>query len=83
METIKDYFLCDKCKSKNFSKIYNFSTQFRRVNFSDDFIDDKVIEEIYQCTNCHKTFSKQQIEIRLMEITDDRLKSLGAPEKKR
>ena len=83
MGTIKDYFLCDKCKSKNFIKIYNFSTQFRSVSFSDNFIYDKVIEEIYQCTHCHKTFSKQQIETRLMEITDERLKSLGAPEKER
>jgi len=81
METIKDYFLCDKCKSKNFIKIYNFSTQFRRVNFSDDFIYDAVIEKIYQCTHCHRTFSKHQIETRLKEITDKRLKSLGVPGK--
>lgn len=81
METIKDYFLCDKCKSKNFIQIYNFSTQFRKVNFSDDFIYDEVIEGIYQCTHCHKTFSKQQIETRLREMTYERLKTLGVPEK--
>ena len=81
METIKEYFLCDKCKNKNFIQIYNFSTQFRRVNFSDDLISDNVIEEIYQCTHCHSTFSKYQIEARLKEITNTRLKSLGIPGK--
>ena len=79
METIKDYFFCDKCKGKNFFRIYNFSTQFRKVNFSDDFICDEVIEGMYQCTKCHKTFSKQQIEERLKKITDERLKTLGEP----
>jgi len=81
METIKDYFLCDNCKNKDFIKIYNFSTQFRSVNFSDNLIYDDLIEEIYQCTQCHRTFSKQQIHTRLKKITDERLKSLGVPEK--
>jgi hypothetical protein len=77
MDTIKDYFFCDKCKNKNFIQIYNFSTQFRRVNFSDDLIYDEVTEEIYECAHCYKTFSKHQIETRLKEITDERLRSLG------
>ena len=76
MDTDKDYFLCDNCKNKNFIKVYAFSTQFRKVNFSDDLIYDEVEEENYQCTHCNKTFSKQQIGTRLMEIKDKRLKSL-------
>ncbi len=81
MDIIKDYFLCDKCKNKNFIRIYNFSVQFRRVNFSDDLIYDEVTEEIYQCTHCHKTFSKHQIEIKLKEMIDESLKSLVTPSK--
>ena len=77
MEDNKDYFLCDKCKHKNFIQIYNFSVQFRKLSFSDDLICDEVIDEIYQCTNCHKTFSKNQIETSLKETKDNRLKSLG------
>lgn len=77
METIKDYFLCDNCKGKDFIRIYHFLTQFRKANFSDDFIYDEVIEGMYQCTHCHKTFSKQQIEARLKEITHKRLTTLG------
>lgn len=80
MEPTKEYFLCDKCKGKNFIRIYNFSTQFRKVNFSDDFIIDEVIEGMYQCIQCHKIFSKQQIGARLKESTDERLKTLGEPE---
>jgi len=76
MDTIKDYFLCDNCKNKNFIKIYTFSTQFRRVNFSDSLIHDEITEEIYQCTHCNRTFSKHQIATRLKEIKDERLKSL-------
>ena len=76
METIKEYFLCDKCKNKNFIQIYNFSTQFRRVNFSDNLIHDEITEENYQCTHCNRTFSKHQIATQLKEIKDARLKSL-------
>jgi hypothetical protein len=81
MDTIKDYFLCDTCKNKNFIKIYTFSTQLRRVDFSDNLIDDEVTEEIYQCTHCNRTFSKHQIATRLKKIKDERLRSLDMPEK--
>ena len=77
MDIIKDYFLCDKCRNKNFIRICNFSAQFRRVNFSDDLIYDKVTEELYQCTHCQKTFSRQQLEAQLKEMIDQRLKSVG------
>ena len=77
MDIVKDYFLCDKCKNKNFIQIYNFSLQFRRVNFSDDLIYDEVPEEVYQCTHCHKTFSKHQIETGFKDMINKRLKGKG------
>jgi hypothetical protein len=77
MNVIKDYFLCDKCKNKNFIRIYNFSIQFRKVNFSDELIHDEAMEEIYQCSHCKQTFSKQQIESELKKIKGKRLESLG------
>lgn len=79
MDIIKDYFLCDKCKNKNFIRIYNFSVQFRKVNFSDDLIYDEVTEEIYQCTHCKETFSKHQINKMLKEMIDKSLKSFIEP----
>jgi hypothetical protein len=81
METFKDYFLCDNCKNKDFIRIYNFSTQFHRVNFSDKLIYDEVVEERYQCAQCRRIFSKKQIETRLKELTDERLASKVMPEK--
>lgn len=80
MDDIKDYLLCDSCKNKNFIRICNFSVQFRKVNFSDDVIYDEVTEELYQCTHCQKTFLKHQIEARLKEMIDERLKSLAMRE---
>ena len=76
MDVMKDYFLCEKCKNKNFIKIFNFSIQFRKVNFSDELIYDEMTEEIYQCSHCNRTFSKYQIEKRFKEIKEERLKSL-------
>ena len=81
MDIIKDYFLCGKCKNKNFIRIYNFSVQFRKVNFSDDLIYDEVTEEVYQCTHCNETFSKYQIDKSLKEMIDKGLKSFIKPEK--
>ncbi len=79
MDIIKDYFLCDKCKNKNFIRIFNFSVQFRKVNFSDDLIYDELTEEIYQCTHCHTIFSKHQIETRFKEMIGEHLKSSVVP----
>jgi hypothetical protein len=81
MDTDKDYFLCDNCKNKNFIKVYTFSIQFRKVNFSDDLIHDEIAEENYQCTHCNRTFSKHQIVTRLNEIKDKRIKSLDKARK--
>ena len=62
MNSIQDFFVCDECENKNFKLVYNFSLLFHGVNFSDDLIYDKIIDEKYQCTQCLKTFSKDQIE---------------------
>ena len=79
MDIIKDYFLCDKCKNRDFIQIYNFSVQFRRVNFSDDLLYDEVPGETFQCTHCKKTFSKRQIKTELKQMIDERLKSVTVP----
>ena len=75
MEEIHEYFSCDSCANKDFKCIYNFSLRFHGVNFSDDLIYDQLIDEVYQCTKCHRTFTKKQIEERLGEIKKRRRKS--------
>ncbi len=75
MGEIRDYFLCENCSNKDFKLIYNFSLRFHTVNFSEELIYDKLIEELYQCTKCHKTFTKDQIEKGLEEIKKRRKKS--------
>lgn len=62
MTVFIDYFMCDQCQSKDFKRIYNFSLRFHGVNFSDDLIYDRITEEIYQCTQCKKTFTIDEIE---------------------
>ena len=65
---MQDYFVCDSCKNKDFTRIYNFSMRFYTVNFSDELIYDKLTDEIYQCTQCNKTFTKEQIDNLLVEF---------------
>ncbi len=72
MDFLQDYFLCDGCQCRDFKRIYNFSLRFHGVNFSDDLIYDKLIDEIYQCIGCQKTFTKAQIEKRLAEFKQKR-----------
>ncbi len=76
----KDYFLCEKCHNKNFTKIYNFALRFREVNFSDELIYEEKIEEIYQCTHCKTTYSEKQIDESLKEMINERQKSLNSKE---
>ena len=75
MDSMKDYFLCDKCQGKDFVKLYNFSVSFRMVNFSDDPVHDEVKEEIYRCTQCQKTFTKSQIDVAIKEMISQRRQS--------
>ncbi len=62
MEFIQDYFLCDSCQNKDFKLIYNFRIRFHGVNFSDELVYDRLTDEIYQCTKCNKTFTRDQVE---------------------
>jgi len=62
MELLHDYFLCDACRNKKFMRIHTFSIRFYGVNFTDDLVYDKLTEEVFQCTQCGKTFTKEQIE---------------------
>ena len=78
MDSVKDYFLCDECKNRDFVRIYNFSVRFRSVNFSDDLMYDEVVEERYQCTRCQKIFSKPKIDTRLRKMIKKRPKSVVA-----
>lgn len=68
MDCMEKYFQCDSCQNKDFRLIYNFSVRFHGVNFSDELIYDNLIDKIYQCTKCDKTFTKDQIEQVLDEI---------------
>ena len=68
MEVIHEYFICDSCECKDFKRIYNFSLRFHGINFSDDLIYDRLIDEIYQCIGCKKTFTKDQVEEGLQMI---------------
>ncbi len=62
MDLSQEYFLCDDCQNKDFKRIFNFSLRFHRINFSDELIYDRLTDDIYQCTKCSKTFTKDQIE---------------------
>lgn len=77
MDSIKDYFLCDKCQGKDFVRLHNFSVSFRTVNFSDNLVYDEVKEEIYRCTQCQKTFTKNQIDARVKEMIGQRHQSFA------
>ncbi len=68
MDDIREHFRCDSCKNKEFKLIYNFSLRFHKVNFSDELIYDRLMDEIYQCTKCQKTFTKKEIEDGLAEL---------------
>ena len=74
MDDILDFYVCDNCSNKNFNLVYNFCLRFHGVNFSDDLIYDKIIEERYQCTKCQKTFTKKEVEEGLSKIRRERKK---------
>jgi len=74
MDNIIDYFVCDACSNKDFSLVYNFALRFHGVNFSDDLIYDRIVEERYQCTRCKKTFSRKEVEDALARLRKERKK---------
>lgn len=68
MTSYTDYFVCDNCQCRDFKRIYNFCLRFHGVNFSDDLIYDRVTSEIYECTQCKKRFSIEEIEDQMTAI---------------
>jgi hypothetical protein len=68
MGEFRDYFVCSSCHNKDFKAIYNFSLRFHKVNFSDDLIYDNLSEEIFQCTQCQKTYTKTEVQEGLAEL---------------
>lgn len=74
MESIRDYYECDQCGNRRFKLVYTFSLRFHGVNFSDQLIYDRIKEELYQCTECQKTFSKDEIGEGLGRIIEKRRK---------
>jgi len=77
MQELRDYFRCDVCANKNFKTIYSFSLRFHEVNFARDLIYDKLVDEMYQCTQCKKIFTREQIEAGLAEFRKKRRGSLS------
>ncbi len=72
MDDFHDFFICESCQNKDFKRIYNFSLRFHGVNFSDELIYDKLVNEVYQCTKCYKTYTSEQIEEGLTAIKSRR-----------
>lgn len=68
MDSITFYFSCDNCDNRDFKPLYNFTLRFHSVNFSDDLIYDKEVDEFFQCTKCMKTFTRREIERKLAEM---------------
>jgi len=68
MDSSKDYFMCDGCRNKDFTKIHNFSILFYSVNFSDELVYERLTEEMYRCSRCSKVFTKGQIDNALTEF---------------
>jgi hypothetical protein len=72
MELIEKYFECDECKNRNFKQIYNFLIRFHTVNFSDGLIYDRLTNEVYECTQCGKSYTRGQIEDKLAKFRKSR-----------
>jgi hypothetical protein len=72
MDVMRDFFCCETCQSKAFRQVYTFSMVFQTVNFSDDLIYDRLTEESYECAQCGKIYSKEQVEERLREFKQNR-----------
>jgi len=67
MDEFQDYFKCGECGNTKFRPVYSFSLRFRSVNFSDNLVYNEAIEENYECVNCQKTYSKQDIKVILAD----------------
>ena len=67
MDELQDYFLCNECGNTKFRPVYSFSLRFHSVNFSDNLVYDEAVDESYECTNCNKMYSKQDIKEKLAD----------------
>lgn len=72
MDELRDYFECDRCSNREFKVVYSFSLRFHGVNFSDELIYDRLVDERFQCTKCDRTLSRGDIEKGLSEIRNRR-----------
>lgn len=72
MDVIQDFFCCSDCRNMNFRQVYSFSIVFHTVNFSDELIYDRLANESYECTQCGKIYSKEQVEEKLREFKQER-----------
>jgi ribosomal protein L37AE/L43A len=72
MELIEKFFECSECKNRNFKQIYNFLIRFHPVNFSDRLIYDRLTNEVYECTQCGKAYTRGQIEDKLTQFRKSR-----------
>lgn len=72
MDEILDFFVCDACSNVDFRPVFKFGLRFHGVNFSDELIYDEIVEERYQCTQCHKSFTKKEIEDGLVALRKKR-----------
>jgi hypothetical protein len=68
MDVIRDFFSCSACQCRTFRQVYRFSIAFHTVNFSDDLIYDRLTEESFECTQCGKIYSKEEVEEKLRQF---------------
>lgn len=59
-----------KCGSKQFSKSYSFSIDFRNVNFTYDVIYDIIKTEMFTCFECGREYTKEMIGQSLCDMID-------------
>ncbi len=71
-EITKEYFTCSTCGANKFTKRYEFSVSFRKVNFTDSLVYNKGTDEFFVCANCEHTISAEDIRIGLREIKQKR-----------
>ncbi|MBN1101888.1 MAG: hypothetical protein JXL84_00590 [Deltaproteobacteria bacterium] len=72
MDAMQDFFRCGDCQNKDFRQVFNFSIKFRTVNFSDELIYDRITDEVYECTRCGRTFTRDEVERSLSNFKRNR-----------
>jgi len=61
-------FICPNCCEKDFTKVHNFSVEFRSVNFSDDILSEKKSSMGYICKSCGEMYTAEFITQYLEDI---------------